>query len=402
MVETTFEIHFSGDGEASATVDANVSGETAAQAELVAFAHHTARVISDLGPARADGVLRSLGGLGNEPSAQPATDHAAGTLRALARFLDAASGPRMYFRTKSSGSPDLARSVNVLLDSLLQRSGDDERGGARLTRVAVLLARLGATGQITRDNEFDVALATADVAWGLDPGSGSTEPRLVTRCPACGNDDPDPGFEPRLWPSETAEIRRCRRCGAGIWARRSHRPRLLREDVWSAMESMRAALNGLAGSGASADGDASPLLAELQRVFDENGWPYVEVRGAPVLLSELSGPAGRWKFYAQIVEDKDVVLLYSICPERVPEDRRAAVSEFLTRANYGLAAGNFELDFDDGEVRYKTVLHLHGDQLDGLTLKRLVRANGVAMEAYLPGIRSVASGTADGSADLAE
>ena len=31
----------------------------------------------------------------------------------------------------------------------------------------------------------------------------------------------------------------------------------------------------------------------------------------------------------------------------------AAVCEYLTRANYGLTIGNFELDHRDGEVRYK-------------------------------------------------
>ena len=111
--------------------------------------------------------------------------------------------------------------------------------------------------------------------------------------------------------------------------------------------------------------------------------------GPPVLVSELSGPEGRWDFYAQAVEEKDLVLLYSIAPERVPEERRLDVSEFLTKANYGLADGNFELDFDDGEVRYKTVLHVQGDALDALLVRRLVRSNGTALETYLPSIHSV-------------
>jgi hypothetical protein len=30
---------------------------------------------------------------------------------------------------------------------------------------------------------------------------------------------------------------------------------------------------------------------------------------------------------------------------------RAPPAEFITRANYGLIIGNFELDFEDGEIR---------------------------------------------------
>jgi hypothetical protein len=77
----------------------------------------------------------------------------------------------------------------------------------------------------------------------------------------------------------------------------------------------------------------------------------------------------------------------------VPEARRLEVSHFLTRANYGLADGNFELDFEDGEVRYKTVLHVQADELDGLALKRLLRSNGIAVETYLPTLGSVIAGT---------
>jgi hypothetical protein len=76
----------------------------------------------------------------------------------------------------------------------------------------------------------------------------------------------------------------------------------------------------------------------------------------------------------------------------VPPHRCAEVSQFLTRANYGLAAGNFELDFEDGEVRYKTVLQIDGDALDPTVLKRSVRSNGLAMETYLPGIGAVITG----------
>lgn len=34
-------------------------------------------------------------------------------------------------------------------------------------------------------------------------------------------------------------------------------------------------------------------------------------------------------------------------------DTRAKTAEYLTRANYGLRNGNFELDFRDGEIRFK-------------------------------------------------
>ena len=280
----------------------------------------------------------------------------------------------------------------MLLTGLAQHREDEVVYRRRLDLASELLARLGATGQIHPDNELDVALAVTDVAWRLAGDDARSPAPGDLECPSCGNTAAGAGFELRVWPSESAVMRKCQSCEAGLWKRAAHAPRPLRPDIWSAMESMRAELSDVARPDAAVDGGGGPLLDELKRVFAENGWPYSEVRGAPVLLADLSGPAGRWSFYAQAVEDKDLVLLYSVCPERVPEGRRLEVSQFLTRANYGLAAGNFELDFHDGEVRYKTVLHLQGEELDGLVLKRLVRSNGIAMETYLPTLGSVIAG----------
>ena len=52
--------------------------------------------------------------------------------------------------------------------------------------------------------------------------------------------------------------------------------------------------------------------------------------------------------------DDDSFVVYSIFPIKVPEDKRSEIAEFITPANYGLNHGNFEMDFDDGEIRYKT------------------------------------------------
>jgi hypothetical protein len=154
------------------------------------------------------------------------------------------------------------------------------------------------------------------------------------------------------------------------------------------------ALRGVLSEGAEEGGHGElRLLAELKRGFVENGWPFAEVQGAQVLVSDLSGPRGRWKFYAQAIPEHELVLLYSICPVRVPPERRSEAAQYITRVNYGLAAGNFELDFEDGELRCKTTLHVRGDEVDSAVLKKAVAANGLAMEAYLGGIEAIAAGT---------
>lgn len=68
------------------------------------------------------------------------------------------------------------------------------------------------------------------------------------------------------------------------------------------------------------------------------------------------------------------------------------MAEYLTRANYGLRDGNFELDFSDGEIRYK-VFH---SSIDGVPSKELIK-NAVyiglwMLERYGNGLLSVMFG----------
>ena len=429
MIETTFDIRFSA-GEASVILDSNAAGGMGKQAELVCFGHYAARTTALLGPERALPLVHALSSLEEASSEHlEALVESTGVeavrgrwirvvhaersfqadiaFRVLARLLNTRGGPRIFFSVKTKGraaasdrTRDEAASVQVLLLWLLQRRAADTAYVRRLATTAGLIGRLAGEGRILLGDEVDVSLVSADVAWGPDPGA-EVEGWASLRCPVCGNQGSIDAFEPRLWPSRDAAIRKCRRCGAGLWARARRRPRLLPPSVWGTMEALRDDLvlkrsdvtpapeddDGIEAAGEKA------LLGELKRVFVENGWPFSEVRGAQVLVSDLSGPLGTWRFYAQAVDEQRLILLYSVCPLRAPAERLAEVSQFLTGANYGLAAGNFELDFEDGEIRYKTPIHIQGDGLDRDTVKRLVRSNGTAMETYLPGIGAVIAGT---------
>lgn len=44
----------------------------------------------------------------------------------------------------------------------------------------------------------------------------------------------------------------------------------------------------------------------------------------------------------------------------VKEDYRPDVAEYITRANFGMKNGNFELDYRDGEVRFKLYTNYKG------------------------------------------
>jgi len=106
----------------------------------------------------------------------------------------------------------------------------------------------------------------------------------------------------------------------------------------------------------------------------------------------FQGVQGEWLSVVIVREEIQEVVFYSVAPHSVPTERRADVAEFLMRANYGLAIGNFEMDFDDGEVRFRTGLDVENDRLSPALLKSLMYSNWVTLDRYLPGLEAVIAG----------
>ena len=141
------------------------------------------------------------------------------------------------------------------------------------------------------------------------------------------------------------------------------------------------------------DSERSPLRAlnAIAQFFTSDGWSFEQMPERPILRLPFQGKGGRWNCYAQVRVTRDVeqVLFYSVLPLNVPVEKRSAIAEFITRANYGMALGNFELDFNDGEVRYKTSLDVTDADIPASLLRPLVYTNVLMMDKYMAGLVAV-------------
>ncbi|MCL6450717.1 MAG: YbjN domain-containing protein [Acetobacteraceae bacterium] len=124
----------------------------------------------------------------------------------------------------------------------------------------------------------------------------------------------------------------------------------------------------------------------------EDNWRFSEIEGMPAIRLGMSGRNGNWLCYGHAREEQQQFVFYSVCAVKVPEEKRQAMAEFLTRANYGMVIGNFEMDFSDGEIRCKTSIDVEGERLTSALIKPLIYANVAMMDRYLPGINAVIYG----------
>jgi hypothetical protein len=131
------------------------------------------------------------------------------------------------------------------------------------------------------------------------------------------------------------------------------------------------------------------LYESIIQFFTEDDWSFTKIQGEPILRMAFQGENGTYICYAKVRESEGQFVFYSICPLVIPEEKRGVIAEFIARANYGMIIGNFELDFEDGEVRYKTSIDVTDDQLTLALVKSLVYTNVLTMDRYLLGIRAV-------------
>lgn len=128
-----------------------------------------------------------------------------------------------------------------------------------------------------------------------------------------------------------------------------------------------------------------------------DGWSITQIGDNPGYSMTVKGDNGQWICVAQAEEEGRIFLFYSVSPLDVPPAKRQAIAEFITHANFNMLVGNFELNLDTGDLRYKTSLSLKEipDQVlkehDLLTtlIKQLVHINVFMMDQYLPGILAV-------------
>ena len=127
----------------------------------------------------------------------------------------------------------------------------------------------------------------------------------------------------------------------------------------------------------------------LGEFLDADGWYPQRIGEEYVFRAGFAGKSGQVMCYAAILVDYEQFLFYVIPPVKVPETARSAVAEFITRVNYGLRIGNLEMDFDDGEVRYKSSLDFGGETLTAGLVKNTIYPAVQTMDLYLPVLMSV-------------
>jgi hypothetical protein len=138
--------------------------------------------------------------------------------------------------------------------------------------------------------------------------------------------------------------------------------------------------------------NALQAFETLHEFLEEDGWYPQRLGDKHIFRVGFNGKNGQLNCFAQIRVDLEQLLIYAVAPVKVPEENRVAIAEYITRANYGLRIGNLEMDFSDGEIRYKSSLDFEGETLSSQFIKMAIYPAVQTLDRYLPGLMAVIYG----------
>jgi len=85
---------------------------------------------------------------------------------------------------------------------------------------------------------------------------------------------------------------------------------------------------------------------------------------------------------AAIAMEAEQLLFYVNIGPLAPVERRDEVARFITRVNWGLSIGNFEMDYEDGFVRFKSSVAFNNTSLSEALIRNAILMAMEIVEIY--------------------
>jgi len=133
-----------------------------------------------------------------------------------------------------------------------------------------------------------------------------------------------------------------------------------------------------------------PMMEALIQGLDAMGLHYETCADPLGAAFGISAHNGHFDVRIALQPQASTCVIVSRLPFFAPSQRRPAMAEMLTRINYALALGCFEMDFSDGEITFRIGIDVEDDGLTPNMIRNLLRPAIAAPDHFLGAISAVA------------
>lgn len=152
---------------------------------------------------------------------------------------------------------------------------------------------------------------------------------------------------------------------------------------------------------AAAAGNVGRAVASMHRVLSSIGWDDLGDPAGASIAVDFEAHDGPVPDAALAIEPhaECFIATFNFRGHATPATMDA-VMRFATRANWELMAGNFELDLEDGSVRFRSAVPFRGAELSESMIRSVIGAAMSVVEAYADALRDVMEGRSEPDAAL--
>lgn len=137
-----------------------------------------------------------------------------------------------------------------------------------------------------------------------------------------------------------------------------------------------------------------PIAEAVKQYLDNEGWNYDinEREGLTMYGAGVTLPNGEFRSSFDADDGRERFGVYVYSAIYIPEAKRLAVAEYLTRVNYTRYLGKIEMDLDDGEIRSVATVTVADSQLSQAMINSLENAAHFNLNDAYPWMMAIAFG----------
>ena len=134
------------------------------------------------------------------------------------------------------------------------------------------------------------------------------------------------------------------------------------------------------------------LYQRIAEFLDEDGWKYRFREDNGIICSgfQLENALGAVPLFVDVRSDKYIA--FAVPRVKCEPENRFELAEFLTRINYRMIFGDFEMDFSDGGVCFRFPVDCDGETPSDAMIKRSILMTAAMMNKYGNAICAVMNG----------
>ncbi|PWU21945.1 MAG: hypothetical protein C5B50_00465 [Verrucomicrobia bacterium] len=123
--------------------------------------------------------------------------------------------------------------------------------------------------------------------------------------------------------------------------------------------------------------------------FKKNGWIFQLAAGQPVLTANFRGKNGNFRLVVFVDEADNLFQVFGFLSLIAPAHKQAAITELCVRLSFAMKMGRFEVDPNDGEIRFQTYSAFPPGQLTDDVVRRVVGVNLLMVDQNFPAFAAV-------------